>query len=119
MIGHLASFEELLIEVLGSLLEDRGMPTVERFRADPERFNTEETARRRELSAAKVWEEYESAHEQTLVLMARVPEEMRRQAGLLPWYGPEYDLEDFIVYTFYGHKREHSAHIALFRDGDG
>ena len=28
----------------------------------------------------------------------------------------EYSLEDFIVYTFYGHKREHSAQIAAFRD---
>lgn len=29
--------------------------------------------------------------------------------------GPEYDLEDFIVYTSYGHKREHCAQIKLFR----
>jgi hypothetical protein len=116
MIGHLASFEKMLVEILGSLLEDRGMPTVERFRADPGGFNEQETLRRRELSKAEVWEEYATAQEQAVALLAQVPEEMRRQTGLLPWYGPEYDLEDFIVYTFYGHKREHSAHISLFRD---
>jgi len=39
-----------------------------------------------------------------------------RQAGTLPWYGLEYALDDFLVYAFYGHKREHSAQIAAFRD---
>jgi proline iminopeptidase len=28
----------------------------------------------------------------------------------------EYALDDFIVYNYYGHKREHSAQIAVFRD---
>jgi hypothetical protein len=36
--------------------------------------------------------------------------------GTLPWYGPEYALDDFIVYSYYGHKREHSAQINVFRD---
>jgi hypothetical protein len=40
----------------------------------------------------------------------------RRQNGALPWYGAEYDLEDFIAYSFYGHKREHTAQINVFRD---
>ncbi len=39
-----------------------------------------------------------------------------KNSGPLPWYGPEYDLDDFIAYTFYGHKREHSAQIAAFAD---
>ena len=37
--------------------------------------------------------------------------------GFLPDYGEEYDLQDYIAYAFYGHKREHSAQIAVFRDG--
>jgi hypothetical protein len=28
----------------------------------------------------------------------------------------EYALDDYIVYAYYGHKREHSAQIAVFRD---
>jgi hypothetical protein len=28
----------------------------------------------------------------------------------------EYALDDFIVYQYYGHKREHCAQIAVFRD---
>jgi uncharacterized damage-inducible protein DinB len=30
--------------------------------------------------------------------------------------GEEYDLEDFIAYQYYGHKREHSAQINIFKD---
>ena len=41
---------------------------------------------------------------------------MFRQSGTLPWYGMEYALDDFLVYIYYGHKREHSAQIAAFRD---
>ena len=40
----------------------------------------------------------------------------RRQAGLIDWYGAEYDLEDFLIYSYYGHKREHSAQIEVFKD---
>jgi hypothetical protein len=60
--------------------------------------------------------EYQDAHSQTVALLAQIPAEARSQNGSLPWYGPDYDLDDFIVYTFYGHKREHSAQIAVFRD---
>ena len=60
--------------------------------------------------------EYEVAYARAVTLMVRIPVEGRRLNGVLPWYGPEYSLEDFIVYTFYGHKREHSAQIEAFRD---
>ena len=33
----------------------------------------------------------------------------------LAWYGDAYDLDDFIAYMYYGHKREHAAQIKLFR----
>ena len=63
-----------------------------------------------------MWAEYEEAHRTTLSLLAEIPMIERRRNGALPWYGAEYDLEDFIVYTFYGHKREHAAQIAFYRD---
>lgn len=34
----------------------------------------------------------------------------------MPWYGDAYALDDLIVYMYYGHKREHNAQIAAFRD---
>ena len=53
------------------------------------------------------------------VQMGRLPAKRHtqfRENGTLPWYGAEYSLDDFIVYTYYGHKREHAAQIAAFRD---
>ena len=47
---------------------------------------------------------------------ARVPLELRRKTGTLPWYGDEYDLEDLVAYSNYGHKAEHCAQIAVYRD---
>lgn len=41
---------------------------------------------------------------------------VRREPGRLPWYGMEYALDDYLVYQFYGHKREHAAQIQAFRD---
>lgn len=54
-----------------------------------------------------------------MALVAQIPAETARLTGTLPWYGAEYALDDFVVYTFYGHKREHSAQIAVFRDRSG
>ena len=116
IIAHLASFEQALVELLGAFLDGEPMPTIERWGADPERFNDDEVARRQQMSPAEVMAEYAAAHERTLALMRSIPLKARRQAGTLPWYGPEYDLEDFVAYSFYGHKREHSAQICVFRD---
>lgn len=65
---------------------------------------------------AEVFTEYEAAQAQAAALLDRISTGTRRQNGALPWYGQEYDLEDFIAYTSYGHKRQHSAQIAVFRD---
>lgn len=51
--------------------------------------------------------------------MARIPATTLRQTGTLPfpWYGGmEYALDDVIAHLNYGHKREHCAYIAAFRD---
>jgi DNA-binding transcriptional LysR family regulator len=48
--------------------------------------------------------------------VAQLPPETLRQTGTLSWYGAVYALDDFLVYAYYGHEREHSAQIAAFRD---
>ncbi len=116
IIAHLASFEQMLIDVLNSLLGDEPTPTLDKFLQDSFRFNDTEVEARQHMSVAEVWAEYNEKQAQTAELLARIPYEGRRLKGTLPWYGEEYDLEDFLVYTFYGHKREHSAQIAAFRD---
>lgn len=115
VIAHLASFEQTLSEVLGNVLDlGEPTPTLDRFRAGGS-FNDEQVALRREKKPAEVLAEYESWHDRVMDLAQRIDPETFNREGMLPWYGAEYDLEDFIVYTFYGHKREHSAQIALFK----
>ena len=60
--------------------------------------------------------EYNTAFERVTELLAQVPLETQRQEGLLAWYGAEYDLEDFLAYSFYAHKREHGAQINEFKN---
>jgi hypothetical protein len=116
IMAHLASYEHMLIEVLSGFLSGGPTPTLEKMGAGLEQFNTDEVAGRRQRSMADVLAEYNDAHAQVMALAARIPAETYHQNGALPWYGAEYDLDDFIVYSFYGHKREHSAQIAAFRD---
>lgn len=117
IISHLASFEYSLVEVLENMLSGSDMPTVRRMLADGQRFNDDEVGRRAAMSPAEALADYQSAQARTAELASRIPAEHFRQAGQLPWYGSEYDLDDFICYTFYGHKREHCAQINVFRDG--
>jgi len=117
VIGHLASFEMVLIELLGALPQGGPMPTIERFVANPQAFNDVEVDQKRAgQSPADAWAEYLTSWERSMALLAQIPEGDRRVTGALPWYGEAYDLEDFLVYSFYGHKREHCAQIMVYRD---
>jgi hypothetical protein len=75
-----------------------------------------EVGKRQQANVAEVLAEYEETQAQTMHLIQQISLVKRREVGALTWYGSEYDLEDYLVYTFYGHKREHSAQIAVFRD---
>lgn len=113
VVAHLASFEQALVELLGSLSYPmRSTSTL----ADMNRpdFNDAQVALRQHLTVSATLSEYVDWHEQAVQLAASIPLETYRQAGLLSWYGPAYDLEDYLVYTYYGHKREHAAQLKLF-----
>lgn len=115
VMAHLASFEQTLAEILASFQHDgQPTPTLEQFLSNPD-FNNSQVALRKDKSPAEVLAEYESWHAKVVELMQKIPPATLKQSGVLPWYGAEYDLEDFLVYTYYGHKREHSAQIALFK----
>ena len=117
VLAHLASFEQLLVDVLHSLQDDTPTPTLDRFISlGNGRFNDVEVAERQSWRAAEVWQAYEAAAQQAQTLLAQIPLTERRRTGALPWYGAEYDLEDYLAYANYGHKREHCAQIGVFRD---
>lgn len=117
IIAHLASHERVMNELLRQFLgEPYDTVLFESFIQDPLAFNDIEVEKRRAASFADVIAEYANAAVVTSELIAGIPVEQRRQAGTIPWYGSEYDLEDLIAYSNYGHKREHCAQIAVYRD---
>ncbi len=116
IIAHLASFEHMLVDVLNGYLEGGPTPTLDVYRQNPMKFNDDQVAQRNHMTCQQVLADYGDTHTRNMELVARIPAETLRRAGTLPWYGMEYALDDFIVYTFYGHKREHTAQVAVFRD---
>jgi uncharacterized protein (TIGR03083 family) len=118
IVAHLASYELVLGEVLASLAGGTdSTPFLDRFKDPAGDFNDAEVAARDGLTAEATLAEYVAAHERAMELLAHIPAEERTRPGTLPWYGAEYAIDDFIVYAFYGHKREHCAQIAVFGDG--
>jgi uncharacterized protein (TIGR03083 family) len=116
IIAHLASFERALAEAIDVAGGAASGPQLTALLRNGQAFNDAQVAARAGLSVAETLAEYESAHQAAAHRAAGLPTEQFRQVGFLPRYGSAYDLEDFIAYSFYGHKREHSAQIAVFRD---
>ncbi|MBI1801607.1 MAG: DinB family protein [Chloroflexi bacterium] len=116
IIAHLASHESLLVEVLGNLIDSRPAPGLAKYLEMGLLWNDYAVEQREHLSAPETLAEYCDAHAQVISLITQIPVEKRRQPGILPWYGAEYDLEDYLAYGFYGHKREHCAQISVYRD---
>lgn len=119
IMAHLASYETVLVDILNRLSGPCATPALDRFTSNYVGFNDDEVTARQHQSGPETLAEYIAAQELTMTLMTNVPLAKRRENGILAWYGAEYDLEDFLVYTFYGHKREHCAQIAVFRDQIG
>jgi hypothetical protein len=118
IMAHLASYEHWLQQVLapfaGVEMEARAL---RRMAELGDGFNDAEVADRQGKTPAEVVAEYNNTYQHTIdQLLPAIPPEKWRETGTLPWYGSEYSLDDFIVYTFYGHKREHTAQIAVFLD---
>lgn len=116
IIAHLASYEQVLVDVLSTFVSRHSTPYLNKFTEPGGQFNDTEVGLRKEKTMREVLDEFNDAHAQVMSLATQLNPETFRHAGTLPWYGMAYALDDFIVYTFYGHKREHSAQIAAFRD---
>lgn len=116
IIAHLASYELVLIDVLATFRGGGPTPVLNRFLELRGQFNDSEVSSRKEHTVQEVLGEYNDAHAQVMSLVAQLSSDTLRQTGTLPWYGEVYALDDFLVYGYYGHKREHSAQIAAFHD---
>jgi len=116
ILAHLTSYEHVILDVLSTFVSSNPTPYLRKYTEPGGGFNDSEVDARKGKTVKEVLGEFHDTHSQVMSLAARIPVETFRQTGTLPWYGMEYALDDFIVYTQYGHKREHSAQIAAFRD---
>ncbi len=117
VLAHLASYEAVLVELLSSWLGDRGpTPALDRFKQFDQALNDREVEDRRRSTVTQIMDEFNTAHAQALDMIKRIPAERLPLNRTLPWYGDRYSLNDFLVYTFYGHKREHAAQFAILLD---
>jgi hypothetical protein len=118
IVDHLASYEWVLVDVMNETL-GRGRPTPyldELRQAGAEAFNDSQVERRRDQTAEQALAEYNAGYAAVQELAAVAPGELWCETGRIPWYGMEYAIDDLIVYQYYGHKREHMAQVAVFRD---
>jgi hypothetical protein len=117
LVSHLGAFEVRFGDVLAVFLGES--PTSNLLQDDYTTFNDDQAAIRKDWSVDDVLDEYRSAYDRVMGLAARVPEERWRLVGTIPWYGPEYALDDLLVYSMYGHKREHAPQLEAVLDRPG
>jgi len=109
VVGHLGAFEVRFAEVMA--LFARETPA-SNLRAEPNAtFNDDQAAIRRDWPVEQVVAELRDAHRSVMALAARLPTETWSAVGTIPWYGPRYSLDEMLVYTMYGHKREHGPQL--------
>jgi hypothetical protein len=115
LLAHLCSYERVLGDILESLMGRGPTPDLDAFRNAHGSFNDTQVAARDGLTANAILEEYGRAHERVIALAREAGPERLAAPGAIPWYGPDYAVDDFIVYANYAHKREHCAQLKQFR----
>ena len=114
LVGHLGAFEARFADVLATFAGET--PVTDLVRADPGTFNDDQAAIRRDWPVAAVVSELRDAFARGIGVARRIPAETWTRVGSIPWYGPEYALDDLAVYSMYGHKREHAPQIEAVLD---
>lgn len=110
LLGHLGAFEVRLADVLATFA---GAPIEsDLMRADPATFNDDQAAIRAAWTIDQVRDEFVAAHERAMTHARAIPTATWSEVGTIGWYGPEYALDDFVVYNIYGHKREHDPQLS-------
>lgn len=115
-IHHMMRTGQVIVRTIDGQHMDEWKTTLERKLENVEGFNDATVNEHHQNSASRIIQAYEDAHAEAADRLTRIPAEKLRQNGILASYGEAYDLEDFMVYPYYAHKREHCAQIAVYRD---
>ena len=110
LLGHLGAFEVRFADILATFVD--APPASDLMSADPRTFNDDQAAIRKDWTIEQVTKEFLDAHERVMTHAATITPERWREVGTIPWYGPEYSLDDLLVYQMYAHKREHDPQLS-------
>jgi hypothetical protein len=110
LLGHLGAFEVRFADVLAGFVDEPLASDL--MSADPATFNDDQAAIRKDWPIDRIRDEFLDAHERVMRHAARIPGTTWHEVGTIPWYGPAYCLDDLVVYTMYGHKREHDPQLS-------
>ncbi len=110
LLGHLGAFEVRFADVLAGFVGEAAESDL--MSADPRTFNDDQAAIRKDWPIERVMNEFLTAHERVMRHATAITPEVWREVGTIVWYGPEYSLNDLVVYQMYGHKREHDPQLS-------
>lgn len=117
VVGHITAMEHWGEEVLSTFAGGGQTPYLEGMsELGADKFLENQVIERRSSPVQATLEEYNEVYQRVLALLPQIPAETMQKVGTLPWYGEIYALDDFLVYSNYAHKREHSAQLAVYRD---
>ena len=117
LLGHLGAFEVRFADILATFVD---APVVsDLLTADPQTFNDDQAAIRKDWPIEQITQEFLDAHERVMSHARAITPERWREVGTIPWYGPEYSLDDLAVYQMYGHKREHDPQLSAAVEAAG
>ena len=116
LLGHLGAFEVRFADQLAPFV---GAPTESELpAADPSTFNDDQAAIRKDWPVDRGASRSSSMRmNASCATREAISPEVWRQVGTIPWYGPDYSLDDLLVYQMYGHKREHDPQLSAALEG--
>src|SRR4051794_40733111 len=109
LVGHLGAFEVRFAEGLAGFTGET--PRASLPSAAPATFNDDQAAVRRDWPVERVVAELRDAHGLVMERARRIPAKIWTEVGTVPAYGPQYSLDEMLVYTIYSHKREHAPQL--------
>ena len=115
VVGHISAIQWQGVSALAPFAGE-DVPPAEHELADDVDFNMGQAAIRAGWPVERVVEEFGTVQAELRRLAGKVDDETWRRVGTIPWYGPEYSLEDYVVYRIYGHIREHATHLGMATD---
>ncbi len=110
LLGHLGAFEVRFADVLATFVDAPVLSDL--MTVDPAAFNDLQASIRKDWTIEQVTDEFLAAHERVMGHARALPVDRWREVGTIPWYGPQYSLDDLVIYQMYGHKREHDPQLS-------